>query len=208
MKGIPMKTWEVQAILDGRKTVMRRVVKPQPKGPLVPAPSDGCWPGYYAEVGTPRVVNPPCRPGDTLYVQETWAKTRDSHYLYRAWSRPGNEPERQDKAIKELRLKWRPSIHMPREAARIFLRVTDVKVERLQDIKERGGFNASAEAEGFCNDINLYDGTGKSATKHFAEAWDRTIKPKDRALYGWEANPWVWVIEFDRISGEEALTNG
>ncbi len=97
---------------------------------------------------------------------------------------------------------WRPSIHMPREAARIFLRVTDVRVERLQRICERG--RRSAHNEGFINDISLAEGTGKSATEHFSEFWDSTIKPKDRALYGWEANPWVWVIEFERISREEA----
>ena len=89
-----------------------------------------------------------------------------------------------------------------RPVARIFLRVTDVRVERLQRICERG--RRSAHNEGFINDISLAEGTGKSATEHFSEFWDSTIKPKDRALYGWEANPWVWVIEFERISREEA----
>ena len=71
----------------------------------------------------------------------------------------------------------------PREAARIFLRVTDVRVERLQEIDDGG-----VVAEGL--EIGCY----------FDELWNRTIKPKDRPLYGWEANPWVWVIEFERIS--------
>ncbi len=86
---------------------------------------------------------------------------------------------------------WRPSIHMPREAARIFLRVTDVRVERLQNITDE-----QAEKE----DFKDYTSTALG----FAELWDSTIKPKDRALYGWAANQWVWVIEFERISKEEA----
>ena len=87
-------------------------------------------------------------------------------------------------------LKWHPSIHMPREAARIFLRVTDVRVERVQDIDDDG-----VVAEG----LNIGD--------PFDELWDSTIKPADRALYGWDANPWVWVIEFERITREEAIPN-
>lgn len=82
---------------------------------------------------------------------------------------------------------WRPSIHMPREAARIFLRVTDVQVERLQKIDDAG-----VVAEGL--EIGCY----------FDELWNSTIKPKDRPTYGWDANPWVWVINFERISKEEA----
>ncbi len=87
-------------------------------------------------------------------------------------------------------LKWHPSIHMPREAARIFLRVTDVRVERLQDMPPY--------------DI-AFEGFRKQ--KDFIALWDSTIKPADRVLYGWAANPWVWVIEFEKISREEALSS-
>ena len=83
--------------------------------------------------------------------------------------------------------KWRPSIHMPREAARIFLRVTDVRVERLQD----------------CGNMQAKD-EGCTGSSQFARLWDSTVKPADRATLGWEANPWVWVIEFERIGKDEA----
>lgn len=84
--------------------------------------------------------------------------------------------------------KWHPSIHMPKEAARLFLRVADVRVEQLQDIDDDG-----VVAEGM------------EIGAHFDELWDSTIKPANRPIYGWAANPWVWVIEFERISEEAAL---
>lgn len=140
----------------------------------------------------------PYRPGDILYVRETWA----------AWSRTyGAVPVLYYKADGDAPdgIKWRPSIHMPREAARIFLRVTDVRVERLQDITEE-----QARAEGAIDNRhflhspdNEYE-TLHSAREHFAGIWDSTIKPADHDLYGWDANPWVWVIEFEQISREEA----
>ena len=86
---------------------------------------------------------------------------------------------------------WRPSIHMPKEAARLFLRVTDMRVERLQDIDDYGVL-----AEGL--------GVGDP----FDELWDSTIKPADLPLYGWDANPWVWVIELERVRNEAALKGG
>ena len=159
----------------------------------------------------------PYRPGDILYVRETFHQTPDGQYWYKAdnicdgctedgFCIPRGVTRHKTCGLCEYyaghyNIKWRPSIHMPQEAARIFLRVTDVRVERLQNINERGPF--SAVSEGFTNNIDLRGGTGKSATKHFAECWDSTIKPADRALNGWEANPWVWVIEFERISKEE-----
>ena len=135
MKPILFNTEMVRAILDGTKTVTRRVVKPQPteqeENPQ--KVTSGNWyfdipdrhfGGIRACVGPYR---PPYRPGDILYVRETWA----------VWSRTeGTAPEIHYKADGEVLpdVKWRPSIHMPREAARIFLRVTDVRVERLQEI--------------------------------------------------------------------------
>ena len=86
--------------------------------------------------------------------------------------------------------RWYPSIHMPKEAARIWLKVTDVRVERLQDITE-----IQAQAEG-CNSGLL---TGPcNARGQFENLWNRTIKKSDIDTYGWKANPWVWVIEFER----------
>lgn len=95
---------------------------------------------------------------------------------------------------------------MPKDAARLFLRVTDVWVERLQDITADG-----CKQEGIWDDYKAssqkyHDALVELAyPKCFAELWNRTIKPSDLSLYGWEANPWVWVIEFERISKEKAL---
>ncbi len=185
MKPILLKTEMVRAILDGRKTVAWQVVKPQPKGQLVPTLSGGCWPGYFEEIGTSRVQRPPYRPGNILYVRETWQQGLGGTYLYKASAGLDLFMNKEGNLVSNI--PWCPSIHMPREAARIFLRVTDVRVERLQGIDDDG-----VVAEGL------------EIGAPFDELWDSTIKPADRAFYGWEANPWVWVIEFERISREEA----
>lgn len=117
---ILFKTEMVLALLNGRKTVTRRVVKPQPEGRPVPMGPDSCWPGCFAIDGTEKVIRPPCQPGDILWVRETWAKSMAGTFMYRA----------DDKAI--LIDHWHPSIHMPREAARIFLRVTGPHTDGLQ----------------------------------------------------------------------------
>lgn len=211
-KPIIFNTEMVRAILDDRKTVTRRCVKPQPKSRLCytfagsdygtwgyPAPSSyEIWGEEYrlSEDITKEDIKkrwkPPYHTGDILYVRETWCDdrqfTHDStpgRYFYKA-SENGD-------------FKWKPSIHMPKEAARIFLQVTDVRVERLQDITEAG-----AEAEGAVNNIgmihspdNEYDHI-HTAKEHFIEIWNSTIKKSDLDTYGWDANPWVWVIEFER----------
>lgn len=194
MKPILFNTEMVRAILDGRKTVTRRVVMPQPEGRPIRMTENSCYPGCYAIEGTPRVIRPPYQPGDTLWVRETWAKSMAGTFMYQA----------DDKAIMVER--WRPSIHMPREAARLFLRVTGVRVERLKDIDGHGILK-----EGIDNGkSNPAMGTRweNMQSMAFAELWNNTIKPSDRALYGWAANPWVWVIEFERISKDEALGGG
>ena len=179
MKPMLFNTEMVRAILEGRKTVTRRAVKPQPESRPTPMKKDSCWPGCFAIQGTAKVIRPPYQPGDTLWVRETWAKSMAGTFMYQA----------DDNAIMVER--WRPSIHMPREAARLFLLVTGVRVELLQDC----GY-AQAQDEG-C-----------TCCSQFVRIWDRTIKPTDQALYDWEANPWVWVIEFERISKDEALGGG
>lgn len=85
---------------------------------------------------------------------------------------------------------WRPSIRMPKEAARIFLQVTDVRVERLQDITEEQAEKEGATAYGPPNC------SGTSSRIAFAEIWDRTVKRKE---YEWPSDPWVWMIEFERV---------
>ena len=188
---ILFNTEMVRAILEGRKTVTRRVVTPQPPAGVTQL-YHGAAPGRWRSPGKDVWVEirAPYQPGDILWVRETWS-TSDGSYLYRAWPGEGMEPERQDWAMKEMGLKWRPSIHMPREAARIFLRVTDVRVERLQEISY-----ADVIAEGVSY--------GHAEYTKFRAVWNSTIKPKDLPVYGWDANPWVWVINFERISKEEA----
>ena len=192
----------------------RRVMKPQPSMPYChefdgewfwtskDADDDmmDWWPSY--ETG----LRPPYQPGDILYVRETWA----------AWSRTmGTSPALYYKADGNASdgIKWRPSIHMPREAARIFLRVTGVRVERLQEIDDAQAYAEGAEgAEGVpcnCDGAEVFcsrccnTGWFISPRSEFARIWDSTIKPKDQALYGWKANPWVWVIEFERCEKPE-----
>ena len=180
MKPILFNTEMVRTILDGRKTVTRRVVKPQPKAALYPMPDSMCWPGCFANNEEDRIYRPPYQPGDILWVRETFAKSMAGTFMYLA----------DYTAIMVER--WQPSIHMPREAARIFLRVTGVRAERLQDINlDHPGPKNQVVREGF---HYLCD---------FIAVWERTIKPADRSSYGWEADPWVWVIEFERISKED-----
>lgn len=179
MKPILFNTDMVRAILEGRKTVTRRVVKFKPG-------QNPQWTGYipdgqvlYGSNNIPASKSP-YHAGDILYVRETWTMLVGS-YLYRADQKPGMKHPG----------KWLPSIHMPKEAARLFLRVTDVRVERLQDIDDAG-----VVSEG----MNIGD--------PFDELWDSTVKAADRDQYGWSANPWVWVIEFERVSKETAQKGG
>lgn len=198
MKPILFNTEMVRGVLDGRKTVTRRVVKPQPTGdgskPEELKTRPGCWNAW----GDDNVYRQPYAPGDILWVRETWA----------AWSPTyGVAPKLYYKADGDAPagIKWHPSIYMPKEAARIFLRVTDVRVERLQDITPE-----QIDAEG-CKEWAYSATTGEllqSSPSWFSIDWNATIKPANLPLYGWEANPWVWVIEFERISKEEALGGG
>lgn len=186
MKPILFNTNMVRAILDGRKTVTRRVVKPQPvriarkyveyEGMFYPCHLTMPWESRPLDDPS----KPPYQPGDILYVRETWNGDWCDHYIYKADSGSaiaagyGKEP------------KWHPSIHMPKDAARIFLRVTSVRVERLQD----------------CGCAQAKD-EGCTCCSQFARLWDETIKPAELALYGWTANPWVWVIGFERCEKPE-----
>lgn len=180
MKPILFTTEMVRTTLDNRKTVTRRVVKPQHLR-VLDSPYHKEHPETPDKVLFERLCRPPYLLGDLLYVRETWCQPAAHTFWYKADSTVQN-------------IKWRPSIHMPREAARILLRVTDVRVERLQDITDE-----QAEKEG-CNDYT-------STALGFFDVWDSTIKPKDRDLYGWAANPWVWVIEFERCEKPEDAQN-
>lgn len=205
---ILFNTEMVRAILDGRKTCTRRLVKPQPDEkhtyPLGFATDStekkevGCF-GFGIDEygGSIKYVKTPYQPGDTLYVRETWcglpvneAGHMRGHTTYYY------------KADGELRPKgwrgtWHPSIHMPKEAARIWIKVTDVRVERLQEITE-----VQAQSEG-CNSGLL---TGAcTARGQFEDLWNFTVKKSDLDRYGWDVNPWVWVIEFERCEKPEGV---
>lgn len=180
MKPIIFSTDMVRAILDGRKTQTRRVVKPQPyEGEN---PIDTNW--YKDNAPDLWATH---QPGDIIWVRETWARISDwtdvdpevgipDGYIYRADWRDGAESP-----------KWRPSIHMPREAARLFLRVKDVWVERLQNITE-----GEAAKEGCCTNWDEYP---KTNTQKFQDLWDLINAKRG---YGWDTNPWVWVVEFEK----------
>lgn len=176
---ILFNTSMVRAILEGRKTVTRRAIRPQPEGRPIRMTENSCYPGCYAIEGTPRVIQPPCQTGDILWVRETWALIPDGSYVYKA------SVECPD----AWRGTWHPSIHMPKEAARIFLKVTGVQAERLREVTWE-----SAAEEGCVNPMR------------FDELWDSTIKPAERHLYGWDANPWVWVITFERVDQPKPST--
>ena len=185
MKPILFNTDMVRAILAGRKTVTRRVVRPQPPDN---DPHNVCF--DYIENGTakfglrnrpPHFVKSPYQPGDLLYVRETWCPYDRDHiidgikYAYKANTTPESDGVRQ-----EYGYKWRPSIHMPKEAARIFLRVTGVRTEQLRDMTE-----GSARAEGF---------TGRA----------QAIKAILTMYPNCTEDSWFWVNEFERISREDA----
>ena len=200
MKPILFNTERVRSILVGRKTVTRRAIRPQPEGRPIRMTENSCYPGCYAIEGTPRVIRPPYQPGDTLWVRETWNGDWCDHYIYKA---DGGSAKAARYAAEP---KWRPSIHMPKEAARLFLRVTGVRVERLKDIDGHGILK-----EGIDNGkSNPAMGTRweNMQSMAFAELWNSTLKSADLPLYGWADNPWVWVIEFERISKDEALGGG
>lgn len=179
----------VRAILEDRKTQTRRLVKGLPlaepwftveDGKPMMCDENGEW--YPAERFS--VV----QPGDILWVRETWAKDV-GRYMYRA---NYSDTEKFYMNGREIRMVWSPSIHMPRKAARLFLLVKDVRCERLQDMTVED----CALDGGFCMDAVKVIGVERL----FGKLWDSTIKKADIPCYGWGANPWLWVIEFERIN--------
>ncbi len=211
MKPILFNTDMVRAILEGRKTVTRRVVKPQlVECPALKMCNDDIWRIEWWNVNEFHSTKVPYCIGDILYVRETWCVQSarrfdaDARIMFKAGGDmariqfPGGGTQYHSRTKYDAFVRkwaddrWHPSVHMPREAARIFLRVTDVRVERLQEITEEQSILEGFEA--YRSDSGYYE----PATLGFVETWDSTIKKADRALYGWDANPWVWVIEFER----------
>ena len=230
-KPILFNTEMVVAILDNKKTVTRRIVKfkgtknPNWTGYV----KDGL--NLYNGNNEVCNEKPPYNVGDILYVRETWCWCpcwdcgmdtsegccdETAHKFYnikrKEWGCYGY------KASWELNSppcdRWYPSILMPKVVARIFLRVKDVKVEQLQDIvtgdyKTPLNINAEGMYKPCCNCTHINGDCNHFISQNdckllseFKNLWDSTIKKPDIDRYGWKANPWVWVIEFERITEE------
>ena len=205
LKPILFNTDMVRAILDGRKSVTRRVVKSKNHIRNIDNYNGG-YQGRYIMTnlldGIPRefteMLLPRYRVGDILYIRETCWKGYDNEYHFAADYIYGTKQLCKD-------IKVIPSIHMPKEAARVFLKVPGVRCERLQGISE-----AQIKAEGIdtCSHCYHFNGECKDfrATREcklqsaFIKIWNSTIKKQDLSKYGWQANPWVWVIEFERVN--------
>ena len=199
IKPILFNSEMVRAILDGRKSCTRRICK---DGNEYTVPDMNFYNAdrrtyaihNYADkehtdkLSTAERTCPIC-PGDILYIRETWSPVfiRPRRYLYKV----------ECKDVENLPIKWHPSIHMPKEATRIWLEVTDVRVERLQEMwasdvpKEGIYFNKPTTAD--------------EMLMAFAKLWNSTIKKSDLDSYGWNANPWVFVIEFERCEKPEGV---
>ena len=263
IKPILFNTDMVRAIMDGRKNVTRRVIKPQPKCALSYAFAGhgaGKWSCPYesayeiwgeryrltddiTEEDKKMLWTPPCHADDILYVRETWGISnldyddKVAYIVYKASENEENEGCREIKlpddkfeklydSMAENSADWRPSIHMPKEAARIFLKVKDVRVERLQEITEEQALSEGVPDDSDypiskvycprCRGEGLIGAIGANlgymdvdcpdcdtAIKRFKNIWNSTIKKSDAVRYGWDANPWVWVMEFEKCDKPE-----
>lgn len=177
----------VRAILSGQKTVTRRVVKPQPKRIHEIYGDGSISTNCIFREGDQRIHCPFGTVDDILWVKEAWCEKFASDddsingFCYRATNN-GPDP-----------LHWRSSVHLPREASRILLRVVSVGVERIQGISDN---DAWAEGVHFmAKGVTRFEG---EAILLFKELWDGIYGSKEG--YTWDDNPWVWRIEFERIS--------
>lgn len=218
-RGMIFNSEMVRAILDGRKTQTRRIMKIQPEhsglglrrvidskngsddGKYFWSSSDAC--GLKAR--SKSFACPFGAVGDRIWVRETWAEAGASApdlKLYRA-NYPEHVPSIYENVPPAEEIRWTPSIHMPRWASRILLEITDVRVERLNAISEEDA-RAEGIIDGGCLNCGETEPCGcanpePDATDAFAYLW--------QSIYGqenWNANPWVWVIEFKRVEGGAA----
>lgn len=200
----------VRAILHGKKTETRRVVQPQPR--LLNAETDPDpaweWPtrdgkGNRAGCASVRHLardiashSPYGRAGDRLWVRETWHRGDvPGAFCYLA----DKDPQDEEKGCTNPG-RWKPSIHMPRAACRLVLEVLDVRVERLGDITSEGAWAEGTWRE-FWDECArkqwAFDPMSNGEpVRLFREAWDRLNAPRG---FGWDANPWVWVVKFRRV---------
>lgn len=233
VKPILFNTEMVKAILEGRKSCTRRLVKTRRKDAcgfyVTRRKADGLFAGIYEydenESMFDNQLEPPYQPGDIMYVRETWDR-------FECWNCDGDErgncPKEPKKSVLDKTCgcymyratdeisgdaKWHPSIHMPKEAARIFLRVTNVRVERLQDItEEQACMEGTDPWDEACYENNGWhptfsdpdSGGDPNMIEGFHKLWNSTIKKTDLDRNGWNANPWVWVIEFEKCEKPES----
>ncbi len=213
IKPILFKTEMVRAILDGRKACTRRILKGgipfDEKAEYWNVLKKGEWSGpicveYFMKQGSPY------KPGDILYVRETWSLRFDGE---KCFYKADKNTFREEKCLLDYDdVRWHPSIHMPKEAARIWLKVMDVRVERLKDMTNNDALKEGAEgvrcdhagsgAYG-CTDC-MNTGWLEPPIVEFVQIWDSTIKKSDIDRYGWNANPYVFVIEFERCDKPES----
>lgn len=211
----------VRAILDGRKTQTRRVIKPQPK--LIESSGRWYWEKALDVNGRPLVdasrrwweyygTSPYGKPGDRLWVRETWRQcVHNGSECVRYRADDAVLPKWPNGYDKGYGGKWRPSIHMPRWASRILLEITDVRVQRLQDISDKQilaegvrvpmteGGSGALRLTGKYPPSDYFDGSKIDdptnwLRAHFASLWD-FINPKNP----WDSNPWVWAVTFKRV---------
>lgn len=226
-RGMIFNAEMVRAILDGRKTQTRRIMKLQPK-PSKSRPGDFWFsskklesmvhvsdlaPGNSPIADYHLFIQEHCCPfgavGDRIWVRETFCPVDDTQYGGEKWvdyrATPkfeASHPAGWDSAPNDAEaLKWRPSIHMPRWASRILLEITDVRVERLNSISQEDAQAEGLELTGWRPTYSDPDSGGEVMTPYdnFAELWS--------SIYGdesWKANPWVWVISFERVEGGAA----
>lgn len=205
-KPILFNTAMVKAISEGRKCCTRRLCTPQPvfrdgESGVYEEMDDGSF--QLKVSGYKCIYDYPAYPryfvGDILYVRETFAEDKNN-YLYKA-----DFSEDDLQKIANI-TRWRPSIHMPKVAARIFLRVTGVRLEHLQSITEE---DAVKEGIFFCDEFVPGYHWGEHKIGHVWDSarnaflwglWNSTVPSSDRDIYGWEANPWVWVYEFEVVA--------
>ena len=207
----------VRAILDGRKTQTRRIMKVQPESNqlgllLITDSTKHSDIGKYHWAESNATGNhvrsklfscPFGAVGDRIWVRETWAEAGASApdlKLYRA-NYPEHVPSIYENVPPAEEIRWTPSIHMPRTASRILLEITDVRVERLNAISQEDAQAEGMELTGWRPTYSDPDSGGEVMTPYdnFAELWS--------SIYGsdsWNANPWVWVIEFKRVEGGAA----
>ena len=221
-KPILFNTEMVQAILEDRKNCTRRIIK------RTPSNDEPCGYGFWKDYNEDdkrwyiKDYTHACvwwtleeyiskfskyHVGDILYVRETWMMQSMSNFDKKAkflFKAKPNErlkevilsSDRYEDLIKySSKNGWKPSLFMPKEAARIFLKITDVRIEKLHDMTR-----TDATKEGFKDDDKLNNkGELLTSLGNFSRLWNTTIKKEQFKMYSWDANPWVWVIEFERV---------